>query len=226
MKRAFAVLICLLSVFSVYAEKYSYDKLEDVKKEDQGTVVIGDQGAKLALNYENCVGVVGKVVVKYNGDLERVKEFRDLGSEFAEKESLYRPFGLFADKNLYSDGEIFCTTFLLNDSKDRITYRSKKNKYLEKIGVDEDPENGMFDYMIYYFNGSNKMKLYLPIKHNVRVPAGEKFLYIGTLVYEFEGDDFSFKRLTILDEYDEAQKELNKLLKTDEYKLCRVDLNP
>lgn len=218
MKRAFAVLICLLSVFSVYAEKFSYDEKESVEKEIPLILAIGGQGSKYVLKSKKGVGVVGKVVVKYNGDLERVKEFRELGSEFAEKEDLYKPFGL-ADKMLLSSGEIFCSAFAV-DGKHKITSEMKpardENNYPLTV----------YDYITYYFNGSNKMKLILPISYNIEAPAGEKFLYIGTLVYEFEGDDFSFKRLTILDEYDEAQKELNKLLKTDEYKLCRVDLNP
>ncbi len=80
--------------------------------------------------------------------------------------------------------------------------------------------------MPYYFNSSTKMELRLPISYNIQVPEGENFLYIGTLVYEFEGDDFSLKGITILDEYEEAQEFLNKLIKNNPYKLCRVELNP
>ncbi|MBD5440202.1 MAG: hypothetical protein HDR33_04175 [Treponema sp.] len=152
--------------------------------------------------------------------MERVKKFRDLGSQFAEKENIYRPFGS-ADKIFYSDGEVFCTTIPFADSdKKRIT--SQRDNVKNK----DDNIIMWYNYMPYYFNGSSKMKLMLPISYNIQVPEGENFLYVGTLVYEYEGDDFSLKGITILDEYDEAQEELNRLFKNKSYKLCRVDLNP
>lgn len=210
MKRAAITLICLLSVFFAHAEKYYYDSGENAQKEiESGRLVIGG-GSKFfskPKNFERAVAVFGKVIVKYNGDLERIKKFRDLGSQFAEKENIYAPFGT-ADKMFYSEKEVFCSAIPFDDSdKKRIT--SKEGRY-----------------MLYYFNGSSKMELRLPISYNIQVPEGENFLYVGTLVYEYEGDDFSLKRIIILDEYDEAQEELNKLFKNKSYKLCRVELNP
>lgn len=223
MKRVAIALIFLLSVFSVNAEDYSYDSLEDAKKVgESGLLVIGG-GSKFFTkpkNFGKAVAIFGKVTVKYNGDLERVKKFRDLGSQFAEKENIYRPFGS-ADKIFYSDGEVFCTTIPFADSdKKRIT--SQRDNVKNK----DDNIIMWYNYMPYYFNGSSKMKLMLPISYNIQVPEGENFLYVGTLVYEYEGDDFSLKGITILDEYDEAQEELNRLFKNKSYKLCRVDLNP
>ena len=222
MKRVAIALICLLSVFFAHAEKYSYDANEDAIKEASGTLILGG-GSKFfqkPKNFEKAVAVLGKVIVKYNGDLERVKTFRDLGSRFAEKENIYRPFGV-ADKIFYSEGEVFCTAIdFINSAEKRITSQrdSLKNR--------DDNAAIWYDTISYYFNGSNKMKLQLPISYNIQVPEGENFLYVGTLVYEFEGDDFSLKRITILDEYDEAQEELNRLFKNKSYKLCRVELNP
>lgn len=210
MKRVAITLICLLSVFSAHAEKYYYDSGEDAKKViESGLLVIGG-GSKFFTkpkNFERAVAIFGKVTVKYNGDLERVKKFRDLGSQFAEMDSIYDPIGT-ADKIFYSDGEVFCSAMVFTDSdKKRITSQEGR-------------------YMPYYFNGSSKMELRLPISYDIQVPEGENFLYIGTLVYEYEGDDFSLKRITIVDEYDEAQEELNRLFKNKSYKLCRVALNP
>ena len=211
MKRVTIALICLLSVFFAHAEKYYYDSGEDAKKViESGRLVIGG-GSKFfqkPKNFERAVAVFGKVIVKYNGDLERVKKCSDLGRQFAESDNIYAPFGT-ADKEFYSEGEVFCTAIPFDDSdKKRITSREGR-------------------YMLYFFNGSSKMELRLPISYNIpEVPEGENFLYVGTLVYEYEGDDFSLKGITILDEYDEAQEELNRLFKNKSYKLCRVELNP
>lgn len=210
MKRVAITLICLLSVFFANAEKYYYDSGEDAQKEIESGIIYAGGGSKFFTkpkNFERAAAVFGKITVKYNGDLERIKKFRDLGSKFAEKKNIYDPFGG-SDKMFYSEGEVFCSALPFDDSdKKRITSQE---------GI----------YMLYYFNGSSKMELRLPISYNIQVPEGENFLYVGTLVYEYEGDDFSLKGITILDEYDEAQEELNRLFKNTSYKLCRVELNP
>lgn len=229
-KNILTLLTCFAFAFSVYAETFAYDANEDVKKSIPLTV--GGRGADAVLKDKKneIVCLVGKVIVKYNGDLDRIRKYRGLGENFVGKESIYKPIG-HADKAVYSDGELFCGLVRLPESGDMVITSNKNS-----VTNGGNYVHISYNYMRYYFNGSAKMELTLPISYNIKVPEGEKFLYIGTLVYEFEGDFFTLKKITVVDEYDEAQEELNKFIESQrslrknftrkDYTLCRVDLNP
>lgn len=46
--------------------------------------------------------------------------------------------------------------------------------------------------------------LYLPLDAEVRVPDDVSFLYLGTLVYQWEGHQFTIKGMRVVDEYEDA----------------------
>lgn len=216
MKKIAVILLCIVSSFSFC---YGMDiDARELKWSVYKPMGVGKRGAKAVVQSDNVVGIVGKVIVKYNGDIERVRNYRD-SADYAGKPDVYKPIGAINEKSI-SEGEVFCASFDLEDgenviSSDRPPLRDfAKNKY------------ATFNYMSYYFNSCGNMRLDLPIQYNIQVPEGEKFLYIGTLVYEFEGDFFTLKKITVIDEYDEAQAALDKLVKKGKYTLCRVDLNP
>lgn len=64
----------------------------------------------------------------------------------------------------------------------------------------------------------------VPLMIEVTIPKNAEYVYIGTFICEIVGDDFTLKSVTRIDEYDEAQEELNTILgKT--VTLIRVPVN-
>lgn len=206
MKKSFVVfaLTAILISFNLSA-KSGYDMANAItEKTGNGNIYIGGKGIKGAKKSTKGVGAVGKIKVVYDGDLDFLLQTRNAKSSELNPDRYSFPGA--PEKEYYESNEIFCN----------LVSFTKNTREVSLSSANTTPE--------YYFYSDRRMKLYLPADFSFTVPEGEQFVYLGTIVYHFTGDDFTLKSIEILDEYDEAQEEFNKMAGTDEFRLCRVQV--
>lgn len=206
MKKLFVVLALttVIASFNLFA-KSGYDAGNTITDKSTKALYVGGKGFKGAKKTNKGVGVVGKIKVIYDGNMDfllqtrNAKENELLGDRYSFEGS--------PEKDYYNADEIFCNLIAFT--------KNTRDVVISNLSTDNE----------YFFHSDKRLALYLPTNFKFTVPEDEHFAYIGTIVYHFTGDDFTLKSIEVIDEYDEAQEEFNKLAKTDEYRLCRVQLS-
>lgn len=208
MKKIFLITLSILFAFSVYAKDTVPWSMYG-KRVPGPNVVIGGTGIKAVVKKNSKqVGLVGKIIIRYSGDMDIVCDYRGIDESIRDNPTLYAVSKLGnADKTAYESGELFCVS----------------TKVDKEGNIGNFKKEGAFVSFPIYFRSNEKLKVYAPIKFKFKAPEDEKFLYIGTIIFEYTGSDFVLKTVTYRDEYDEAQKWLEEQTGTDEYRLCRVD---
>lgn len=148
------------------------------------------------------IGVVGRIVIKYDGDLDKIREYCGVADVLKDMPFAY--LGSFfgsTPKYSYANGEFVCGVI------------SKKNK--EAV-----TQKKLYCYAF----ASEKASIVIPLQFKFTVPEDEIFLYVGTIVIELTGPDFVVKKISVIDEYAEAQKWLENETGSKDYRLCRVKL--
>lgn len=185
-KKIIAALFLCLSTFSAFSQITYFDKLEQLPK-------YSGMSLSYALKMKKYATLVAmKIIPVYEDvDFEYLREARMLGKNFYDKPDLLLPPGCGSIKDIYAPGELmFCAA---SANKERNTVQFRK--------------------AILFFNSSNKMKLHIPLYIETKIPDPKEVdvLYYGTIIITYTGNDFKIKSIKVIDEYDEALEELNKL---------------
>ena len=161
--------------------------------------------------------VIGRIKVIYDEDKDFIAKTFSIAECEKSKPDLYeRPTPLKENQSkdrlslpdLYENGDLFFDVCWI--SKRKISYEGRMAFYF--FGkVQSKKEQGIF--------------ITLPYNFSFEVPkeCDCKAFYIGTFIYHVFCDDYKIKKIEILDEYDEAEKELNKITGKD-FALYKAEL--
>ena len=174
------------------------------------------EGAKIDAPKSNEVMFVGRVTVHNKQDLDFFVKTRGVSEDVLEKQDVYYlPYvpaqskvdawdvGFFESQAHFKNGEIFLANY----------EKTKTNNFC-------------FTYPFqYYFHGDTNLLIYLPSGFMVKVPKGEKYVYIGDFEFFVEGKDFKVVDVKCNDNYDAAKDEVVRLF-GDKAVLTRAPLLP
>ena len=167
--------------------------------------------------------VVGKIDVVYNEDKTFIgKTFALSPKEFEYPDIYERPKPL--EENCCKDNSNLPYTYenkkvffdICWNMKNKIRYKS-----LFRFHLFANPKDIIIDDGFYYTSNqrysfsSEKIQpniyINLPAVFEVEIPKNAQVIYIGTIRYYVEGDDFEITKIEIADEYDSAKEEFNKV---------------
>ncbi len=125
------------------------------------------------------------------------------------------------------EGELVSSTANLetgNDmwSRNSLSLGNVGSLATEKVKIPKDRTVYVNGFAVFPAN-IGLFKIILPIMGQFDVPEGENYVYLGTFVCSWEGDQFEIKNIERIDEYEQAQQIVQRRYGSDA-RLLRVPL--